>query len=158
MTTYIITLYLNGVSIILYSAVVISVRSHVSSFLIHLREELMKQICCQIFLALFLLTAATAHATTHIIKFGGSLGKKYAPKSITVAVGDTIIWTGNFDDHPLSLIKSPPGATGFMHIEKGTKFIYIVKVAGNYEYQCDEHIDEGMVGSFVAIGDGAKEK
>ena len=110
----------------------------------------MKRTCYWIFLALFLLTATTANATTHIIKFGGSLGKRYEPKSITVAVGDTIIWTGNFDDHPLSLIKAPSGAPGFMHIEKGSSFMYIVKVAGKYEYQCDDHIDEGMVGSFTA--------
>ena len=109
----------------------------------------MKRICFLVLVSIFSLTAA-ASATTYTIKFGGSLGKTYSPKSLAVNVGDTIVWVGNFDDHPLTLNKYPAGAKAFMHIEKGGSYMYVVRVAGSYAYQCDEH--EGMVGSFTASG------
>ncbi|SRR5579883_131043 len=101
-----------------------------------------------LFIVFFGFVAATsASATTHIVKFGG---RKYTPKTLTVAVGDTIIWQGDFEEHPLTLTSAPKGAPGFAHIEKGSSFRYVVTVAGNYNYICDEHEDEGMVGSFTA--------
>ncbi|HWF43031.1 MAG TPA: plastocyanin/azurin family copper-binding protein [Candidatus Kapabacteria bacterium] len=109
----------------------------------------MKRICFLVLVSVFSITAA-ASAATYTIKFGGSLGKTYSPKSLAVSVGDTIVWVGNFDDHPLTLTKSPAGAKAFMHIENGASYRYIVRVAGSYAYQCDEH--EGMVGSFTASG------
>ena len=35
-------------------------------------------------------------AATHIILFGGGVGLNYSPNSLTVAVGDTIQWQGDF--------------------------------------------------------------
>jgi plastocyanin len=107
--------------------------------------EAMKRIT--VLLALLVLTVGTVHATTHIVKFGG---KKYSPKSLTVAVGDTIVWQGDFDAHPLTLTKAPAGAKGFAHVSSGASFTYFVAVPGNYEYICDEHVDQGMSGSFTA--------
>ena len=104
-------------------------------------------------LALFSLTVGSAYATTHTITFSG---KKYSPKSLTVSVGDTIVWQGDFDAHPLTLTKAPAGAATFAHIEKGSSYSYIITVAGNYEYICDMHVDEGMSGSFTAAGSGTK--
>ena len=109
----------------------------------------MKRMCFLVLSSMFCV-AAIANATTYTIKFGGPLGKTYSPKSLAVSVGDTIVWVGNFDDHPLTLTKSPSGAPTFMHIEKGASYRYVVRVAGSYAYQCDEH--EGMVGSFSATG------
>src|SRR5438132_10506076 len=105
-------------------------------------EESMKYI--PFFLALFfsavvLVAAGTARATTHIIRFGGSLDDAYAPETLTVSVGDTIVWAGNFSSHPLTLTKAPSGAPGFSHIKSGSSYSYVVRVAGYYEYQCDKH-------------------
>jgi plastocyanin len=107
-------------------------------------------------IAIVTLAAGTAIATTHLIKFGGSLGKKYSPESVTVNVGDTIVWTGDFDEHSLSLMKAPAGAKGFKSIQSGHTFRYIVTVPGRYDYQCDDHVDQGMIGSFTAVSSGAK--
>jgi plastocyanin len=94
--------------------------------------------------------AAAAHATTHIIKFGGSLDDTYAPESMTIAVGDTIVWQGNFGKHPLTLETAPKGAAGFAHISSGDSYSYVVRVAGKYHYICDKHVDMGMEGDFTA--------
>jgi plastocyanin len=101
-----------------------------------------------ILILLALTFAASVGATTHIVKFGG---RKYTPSSLTVAVGDTIVWQGDFSEHSLSLMKAPAGAQIFKNIEKGTTFRYVVRVAGSYAYECDDHVDEGMVGSFNAV-------
>lgn len=91
----------------------------------------------------------TAHATIQIIQFGGSLGDAYSPKSVDVAVGDTIRWEGSFSVHPLSSTSVPAGAQSF-HQASGTVFDYPVAVAGTYLYQCDVHVGLGMTGSFTA--------
>ena len=100
--------------------------------------------------AFVFLTFGTVRATTHTIKFGGSLGKKYSPASLNVNVGDTIVWTGDFDQHTLTLVKAPAGAKGFKGIETGHTFRYIVTVEGRYDYICEDHVDQGMTGSFTA--------
>lgn len=104
-----------------------------------------------VLLFLMILSTSSVWAVTHIIKFGGPLGKKYSPASLAVNVGDTLVWIGDFDEHSLSLMKAPPGAAGFKSIQSGGTFRYIVKVAGHYDYQCDDHVDQGMIGSFTAV-------
>jgi plastocyanin len=101
--------------------------------------------------AFLFMSASVVSAATHIIKFGGPLGKKYSPASLTVSVGDTLVWVGDFDEHSLSLMKAPQGAKGFKGIESGSTFRYVVTVAGRYDYQCDDHVDMGMIGSFTAV-------
>ena len=100
--------------------------------------------------AAFLAAGTSAHATTHIIQFGGAFGFAYSPNSLTVSVGDTIVWDGSFSVHPLSSTSVPAGAASF-HNTSGTTFSYHVTVAGTYDYQCDVHFGIGMVGSFTAV-------
>lgn len=108
------------------------------------------------FCAIVLMAASTSRASTHVIRFGGSLDDSYAPENMTVTVGDTIVWTGNFSQHPLTLRKAPSGASGFAHIKSGSSYTYIVRVAGSYEYECDKHVDMGMEGAFTARAAAAK--
>jgi plastocyanin len=96
-------------------------------------------------------------ATTHIIQFGGSVGLAYSPGSLSVAVGDTIQWQGDFGFHPLSSTTIPAGA-GSWHNATGTVFNYVVSLPGTYNYHCDVHFGLGMVGSFNAIAAGVDEK
>jgi plastocyanin len=98
----------------------------------------------------FLAAPMSAHATTHIIQFGGAFGFAYSPSSLTVSVGDTIVWNGDFSVHPLSSTRVPPGAASFQN-SSGSTFTYHVTIAGTYDYQCDLHFGIGMVGSFTAL-------
>jgi plastocyanin len=97
----------------------------------------------------FLGAATSPAATKHIIQFGGSLGFAYSPSSLSVTVGDTIVWSGDFTAHPLSSTTIPAGALSW-HNGTGTVFDYVVTVPGTYNYQCDSHSELGMVGSFDA--------
>jgi plastocyanin len=100
-------------------------------------------VCTIVFLA------AASNAATHVINFGGSLGNTYSPSSLNVQVGDTIQWKGSFSFHPLSSKAIPAGAASF-HNATGSVFSYPVTVVGTYNYQCDDHVGLGMIGSFTA--------
>ena len=101
-----------------------------------------------LFVLVFLAATSTLHATIHVIGFGGSIGNAYSPSSLSVSVGDTVRWQGNFSFHPLSSVTVPPGAQTW-HNDSGTTFDYVVKVAGSYTYQCDVH-EPSMAGSITA--------
>ncbi len=100
-------------------------------------------------LVALLCVPTAAQATTHVVQFGGSFGITYSPNSLSVSVGDTLKWEGDFSMHPLSSTSVPAGAQSF-HEGSGSVFIYPVTVAGTYQYQCDVHFSLGMVGSFTA--------
>ena len=100
-------------------------------------------VCAIVFLA------AVSNAAVHVINFGGALGNTYSPGSLNVHVGDTVQWQGSFSFHPLSSKAIPAGAASF-HNGSGTVFSYAVTVAGTYNYQCDDHVGLGMIGSFTA--------
>ena len=121
----------------------------------------MKRSCYTIFLALFFLTFTSANATTHVISFGGQNGSPsfgYSPSSLTVSVGDTIIWMGNFAaPHTLVTTSVPGGAASIDKTDQtGTSFSYVITAAGNYQYECTLHVSLGMVGSFTAVAAGVE--
>jgi len=107
------------------------------------------------FLGLILLLLANrVYATTHTIPF---VSYSFNPSSLTVTVGDTIIWTGDFTMHQ---IESTPGGalpTGASPIGPSavmvmSSFKYVVTVAGKYDYRCHFHFAPpfNMVASFTA--------
>ena len=90
---------------------------------------------------------SSSKATTHIIQF---VSFSYNPNTLTVAVGDTIEWQGDFLFHPLGSISVPPGADPFSN-SSGTTFTYVIAVPGTYTYQCMVHGPFfGMTGSIAA--------
>ncbi len=97
-----------------------------------------------------LLLIFNAGAATHIIYFGGNFKPEYNPPHISVNVGDTVSWRGDFNDHPLSSLSVPVGAAGFSNFSGG-QFDYVVKTAGAYRYQSNMPHSLAMIGSFVAM-------
>ncbi len=94
------------------------------------------------------------------IKFGGSSGNNYVPKTLTVHVGDTIRFKGAFAQHPLITDEVPTGATKFDH-DAGAILSYIVTVPGVYNYHCSFHGQNdgtGMAGTFTAVELGVHSK
>lgn len=101
-------------------------------------------------LSVFLLAWVTvAMAEMHFIEFGGMMGPKYFPEDLLIASGDTLVWSGDFQEFPLSSLNVPQGARSFRN-EQGKVFQYIVTVPGLYQYQCTTKFDIGMTGSFTA--------
>jgi plastocyanin len=97
----------------------------------------------------FFIIVSNAVAVTHIIQFGGSFGLTYSPNNLTCSVGDSIKWTGDFSIHPLSSTTIPAGVASWHH-GSGSSFVYAVTVPGKFNYQCDNHVGSGMIGSFTA--------
>ena len=93
--------------------------------------------------------AIQVNATTHTILFGGASGLHYVPQTLTVALGDTIVWSGEFGSHPLASTTIPATAPTF-GATTGSTFSYVVSVMGDYNYKCVAHVNQGMVGSFTA--------
>lgn len=92
----------------------------------------------KIITTLFVLFSITTYATTHIFTFGGSLGDVYSPVLINVLVGDTVVWNVDFASHPLESQTIPAGAVSFA-CSTGTTFSYVVTMAGDYFFSCDNH-------------------
>jgi len=99
-----------------------------------------------------LIVSTQSYSTSHTINFGID-GHTYNPNNISVNVGDTIMWVGSFEDHPLSSTSVPTGADTFKH-DSGSTYLYVVLIPGTYHYQCDNHFDEGMIGQFTTNASG----
>lgn len=92
------------------------------------------------------------HAAVHTVTFTCC---QYTPSSFSASVGDTVVWEGNFALHPLQSTTIPSGAAPFSN-SSGTSFLYVIPVAGNYNYQCAFH-QPLMAGSFSATTVGLQD-
>jgi plastocyanin len=71
----------------------------------------------------------------------------FAPGSITVAKGTTVVWTNN--DATAHTVTSSDGS-GILHsgnMDHGATYSYVFNTAGTFPYKCDYH--SSMVGSVV---------
>jgi plastocyanin len=105
--------------------------------------------------ALLLLVIPTGlFAVTHTVNFGGALGFVFSPSSFTASVGDTVKWVGDFTIHTTTSTSVPATAATWDHgattSTTTSPFIYVIHVAGAYNYHCAIHYTLGMIGSFTA--------
>ena len=75
----------------------------------------------------------------------------FQPATINAHVGDTIVWRFVNGMHTTTSTSVPAGAqTWNAPIDSAhTQFRYRVRVAGTYQYQCNFHFAQGMVGTIV---------
>lgn len=99
------------------------------------------------------LCTGVVNATTHVIRFSYP---SYTPSGFGVAVGDTVIWKGDFERFPLSSVSLPEGVAEFYR-KDGSEFMYVVKQAGTYRYYCDTYKNDKMAGYFVATASSKPE-
>jgi plastocyanin len=113
-------------------------------------------------LLLLLFAVSPSYAGHFDIYFGGENGSPafgYSPSSLTVNVGDTIVWHGDFTMHPLASFALPDGAAAIQN-STGTSYSYVVSTAGTYRYRCLAHSTpdgQGMSGMFSAGVAGVNE-
>jgi plastocyanin len=112
-------------------------------------------ICATLLLIASSFIVSPLFATTHTITFGGAAGFTYQPSTLSVTVGDTIEWIGDFGFHPLASTQIPAGASAFTN-GSGSSFSYVVPAVGTYNYVCTVHGGSGMTGSFTAIAAGVR--
>jgi plastocyanin len=73
----------------------------------------------------------------------------FQPATINAVVGDVIVWRFVNGMHTTTSTSVPAGAqTWNAPIDSAhTQFRYRVQVAGTYQYQCNFHFAQGMVGT-----------
>ena len=82
-------------------------------------------------------------------------GNTFSPSSLTINVGDTVIWTNtglgvhNVNGLVSSFPNNPQGFTNGVPASSLWIFSHIFTLAGTYEYQCDPHAP-GMSGDIIA--------
>ena len=76
---------------------------------------------------------ATASAAT-VIRFGDALGLAYNPTEVSISIGDTVEWQGDFASHPLVSDDAlwPMRSTG-------TTFAFTFTAPGTYGFHCHLH-------------------
>lgn len=95
--------------------------------------------------------ATSASAASHVISFGEGGQFTYVPSQLTVAVGDTVIWSGAFSMHPLRFTSVPVGVSKPSDVTSGAQFTYVLLAEGTYNYDCIFHASSGMIGSITAV-------
>jgi plastocyanin/DNA/RNA endonuclease YhcR with UshA esterase domain len=96
---------------------------------------------------------SNANATVHNITVGSNF---FNPNSVTVAVGDTVIWTNTSGNHNVngatSVFPSNPASFGNTVGPAGWVYQHVFNLPGTYNYQCDPHAP-GMSGTVnVVVG------
>ena len=76
---------------------------------------------------------------------------QFRPSTVNAAVGDTVTWTWRNGMHTTTSTSVPQGARSWdAPIDSvNTRFRVKLRVAGTYQYQCNFHAFQGMVGTIV---------
>jgi plastocyanin len=77
---------------------------------------------------------------------------KFTPSSLTINVGDEVIWTNTQGSHNVNGQKStfPNNPVSFGNeVGSGWTYKFTFSTAGTYDYQCDPHAAMGMLGRII---------
>jgi plastocyanin len=102
-------------------------------------------------LSSFLLAISlTARAATNFVAFGG-INSTFRPDTLTINVGDTVIWTNAGGPHTVTGAGAEP-LCGAASVSACTNTF---TTAGSFSYVCNFHFFSGMTGLIVVNGDSA---
>lgn len=88
------------------------------------------------------------------VRFGGATGSAYSPRCVTVRVGDTVTWEGDFGGHPRSPSTRGTSMSPITRVASGTSAAVRFTRAGFYPYFCEFHGSDagaGMAGVVQVI-------
>jgi plastocyanin len=101
------------------------------------------------FMALAPCNAVGDYTTGSTIRFGAALGSAYSPACLTVRVGDTVTWEGDFSGHPRSPSTRGTAMNPIPRASTGTSQAVQFTRAGFFPFYCEFHGDDaggGMAG------------
>ena len=79
----------------------------------------------------------------------------YTPDSLTIYVGDTVVWTNTQGNHnvngTMATLPTNPESFGNEVGPPGWVFSHVFTMAGVYDYHCDPHAQYGMVGKVIVM-------
>ena len=110
----------------------------------------MKKIYQTLILTVLLFISSSSIAVVHSIVVSNF---QFTPASLSVNVGDTIVWTLGSGNHTTTSNTIPVGADPWDSPINSTvqSFTYVINVAGTYDYICTPHVFAGQI---VAINTG----
>lgn len=91
------------------------------------------------------------------VEVGPGAQFEFEPETAEIAVGETVEWTWESNNHTVTPESIPDGATWEGEPERfdtGHTYSHTFETPGTYEYYCEPHRGAGMVGSVVVSGDG----
>jgi len=97
--------------------------------------------------------SADGYVAATSISFGGELGTAYDPRCVSIGVGDSVTWSGDFAIHPLrggyydGSMLVPDSSSPIEPTNTGMELTTTFSAAGIYPFYCDFHGAFGMTGS-----------
>ena len=96
----------------------------------------------------FAINAQASHAVN-------ASGTSFTPANLTINIGDTVIWTNTSGFHNVNatLATYPSNPEGFGNALASATWVFkhTFTIAGTYDYQCDAHLGNGMVGQITVL-------
>ena len=100
-----------------------------------------------------LLISQNLYSISYTVNTVGNTG--FSPSTLTVNVGDTVTFinTGGFHNVNGATSVYPNNPVGFGNVVSNNLWSYewIFTVPGTYDYQCDPHVQLGMVGVVIVV-------
>ncbi len=93
--------------------------------------------------------------TSHAVNVTSNV---FTPAEITINQGDEVVWTNTQGNHNVNGLQSkfPDNPESFGNaVGSGWVFSHVFTIAGVYDYQCDPHVNFGMVGKVTVIDGGS---
>lgn len=111
----------------------------------------MKKIYKTILLSFALLVTGNLFAVKHNITVASNV---FSPNTLTVTVGDTIVWTWISGNHTTTSTSVPSGAATWSHAiaSVNDSLEYPITVDGTYSFKCNIH--SSMTGTITALVNG----
>ncbi|MEM9835496.1 MAG: lamin tail domain-containing protein [Bacteroidota bacterium] len=106
------------------------------------------------FILLFMSSFLVAQ-TNHAVDVTSNV---FTPENLTIQAGDTVTWTNLQGFHNVNGLQSiyPDNPEGFRNgnaAGPGWVYEFVFNTHGVYDYQCDPHVNLGMVGTITVEGD-----
>ncbi len=109
----------------------------------------LKKIAFSVIIAASASFSTKAQATFNV----DASGTSFTPNSLTINIGDTVIWTNSSGFHNVNATTGtfPSNPESFGNALASATWVFKKKftIAGTYDYQCDAHATQGMTGQVI---------
>ena len=99
----------------------------------------------QFFIYIFLVSCLKLNAATDTVYTVGNTG--FNPDPLNVNVGDTVVFMNSGGFHNVNFANYPSLGSSGIPVGVGYIGTFIFNNSGQYDYQCDPHVQMGMFGT-----------
>ena len=101
---------------------------------------------------IFLIASPVFGSIKHVVSVTKN---KFTPKDLKISVGDTVEWKNTDGFHNVNATQAtyPMNPESFGNSTGvGWTYIHVFTASGKYDYQCDPHVEFGMIGTVEVVG------